>query len=190
MDTTSEVNDTSATGKNELLAHERLDAYRVGLEFMTLAHGLIGRLPKTKGQLGDQLERAAESVLLRMAEGAGAEWRSAEQKRFFRSARGSVLECAAVLDICRIRGVVSADQLTGGRQLLLRLVRMLTKLCREDASRLQRAPRVGPLEGLGENGVEVVDEGEHLLPQVVERTEVAAAQQSTRQDAEPGFDLI
>ena len=111
-------------------AFDRLDAYRVSVEFCVLADGLCRRLPRTKGQLGDQLSRASEGIVLRIAEGAGAAWRSAEQKRFFRSARASAMECAAVLDICRIRGVAQADQLGEGRQLLLRLVQMLTKLAK------------------------------------------------------------
>jgi len=125
------VNDRTRTINPDQLAHERLDAYRVALEFFALAHELTQRLPRTKGQLGDQLARAAESVVLRIAEGAGAEWRSAEQKRFFRSARGSALECSAVLDICCLRRVGSAEQLATGRLLLVRLAQMLTRLCRE-----------------------------------------------------------
>jgi len=121
----------SAAVDGDLLSHERLDAYRVAVEFRGFAQTLIVRLPKVKGQLGDQLERASESIVLRIAEGAGCEWRSPEQKRHFRGARGSVLECSACLDICRIRKVGSADQLTGGRLLLLRLAQMLTRLCRE-----------------------------------------------------------
>ena len=74
-------------------AHERLDAYRVAVEFLDIAEALSKRLPRTKGQLGDQLARASEGVVLRIAEGAGAEYRSADQKRYFRSARGSAMEC-------------------------------------------------------------------------------------------------
>ncbi len=116
--------------KNEQFGHERLDAYRVALEFVELAYTLVRCLPKTKGQLGDQLARASEGIVLRIAEGSGAEYRSADQKRYFRSARGSAMECAAVLDICAVRGVGSPEQLTTGRTLLLRLVQMLTRLAR------------------------------------------------------------
>lgn len=119
----------STTHAGERLAHERLDAYQVALEFLRLAQALVHRLPRAKGQLGDQLARAAEGIVLRIAEGAGAEWRSADQKRFFRSARGSVLECSAALDICRIRRVGDPEQLARGRTLLLRLTQMLTRLC-------------------------------------------------------------
>jgi four helix bundle protein len=107
---------------------ERLDAYRVAIMFAELAHPIGRRLPRTKGQLGDQLERAAESIVLRIAEGAGCELKSADQKRHFRAARGSAMECAAILDICRIRGIGTLVQLDEGRQLLLRLVKMLSRL--------------------------------------------------------------
>lgn len=111
-------------------AHERLDVYRVAVEFLDIATALSRRLPRTKGQLGDQLARASEGVVLRIAEGAGAEYRSADQKRYFRSARGSALECAAVLDICRIKLVGTPAQIERGRSLLLRIVQMLTRLAR------------------------------------------------------------
>ena len=91
--------------RKEILAHERLDVYGVALAFLELVEPLLGKLPRTKGQLGDQLGRASESIVLRIAEGAGAEWRSADQKRYFRNARGSALECASCLDVCRIRRI-------------------------------------------------------------------------------------
>lgn len=108
---------------------ERLDAYRVAVRFSELAHPITRQLPRTKGQLGDQLERAAESIVLRIAEGAGCELKSADQRRHFRAARGSAMECAAVLDICRIRGVGAPERLVEGRGLLIRLVQMLSRLC-------------------------------------------------------------
>lgn len=114
----------------EILAHERLDVYKLALEFRELIEPLLAKLPKTKGQLGDQLCRASESVIQRIAEGAGAEWQSADQKRYFRAARGSALECSSCLDICRIRKVGSAQELACGRQVLVRIVQMLTKLAR------------------------------------------------------------
>ena len=119
---------TNAQLDNVVLAHEKLDAYQLALEFLEVAQKLIRRLPRTKGQLGDQLARAGEGVVLRIAEGTGCEWRSAEQKRYFRSARGSALECAAVLDICRARNVGTAEQLQHGRRLLVRIVQVLSRL--------------------------------------------------------------
>jgi four helix bundle protein len=116
---------------DERLAHERLDVYAVALEFLELLEPLLGKLPRTKGQLGDQLGRASESIARRIAEGAGAEWRSAEQKRYFRNARGSALECSSCLDVCRIRRIGSTEELAQGRRLLVRIVQMLTRLARD-----------------------------------------------------------
>lgn len=115
---------------HDLLAHERLDAYQVALSFLALTQRITQRLPRQKGQLGDQLTRAAEGVVLRIAEGAGAEWRSADQQRYFRSARGSAMECSAALDVCRIRRTADAADLAAGRALLVRLVQMLSRLAR------------------------------------------------------------
>jgi len=118
------------TSRHETFAFERLDAYRLAVEFLAVAQVLTRRLPRTKGQLGDQLARASEGIVLRIAEGAGAEFKSADQKRYFRSARGSALECAAVLDICRVRRIGSTAQLEQGRSMLVRIVQMLTRLSR------------------------------------------------------------
>jgi four helix bundle protein len=119
-----------ATQQNETFSHERLDAYRVATEFLELSQPLERQLPRTKGQLGDQLARASESILLRIAEGAGCSWGSADQRRHFRAARGSAMECAAILDICRVRRVGGPEVHAQGRQLLLRLTKMLTRLAK------------------------------------------------------------
>ena len=111
-------------------AHERLDMYRVAVTFLEIAHTLARRLPRTKGQLGDQLSRASEGIVLRIAEGAGAEWRSADQKRYFRSARGSAMECGAILDVCSVLGVAGRQEIEQGKRLLVRIVSMLTIMCR------------------------------------------------------------
>lgn len=121
------------TNSSPRFGHERLDAYKVALEFIGLAQKLEKCLPRTKGQLGDQLARASEGIVLRIAEGAGAAWQSADQRRYFRSARGSAMECAAILDVCTIRRVGSQQDLHRGRELLLRLAQMLTRLSRAGA---------------------------------------------------------
>jgi four helix bundle protein len=91
--------------KSELFSHERLDSYQVAVEFLDVADSLARRLPKIKGPLGVQIARASEGIVLRIAEGADAEYTSVDQKRYFRSALCSATECAAVLDICRVRRV-------------------------------------------------------------------------------------
>jgi four helix bundle protein len=75
----------------------RLDCYRLAVEFHKMATDLA---PHGSG-LRDQLRRAAASVVLNLAEGHGRLSR-AEQARFALIARGSALECFAVLT-CWVR---------------------------------------------------------------------------------------
>jgi four helix bundle protein len=84
-------------------------------------------LPKGRGRLADQLERAATSVSFNIAEGAG-EFAANEKARIYRIARRSATECAAILDVCRARKLVADARIDVGRDLLVRIVAMLTKM--------------------------------------------------------------
>lgn len=121
------VADHVAANDNRM-AHEKLDVYQAAREFLAVAYRVARRLPRQKGQLGDQLTRAAEGVVLRIAEGAGCEWKSPDQKRYFRSARGSAMESAAVLDVCRLKGGFDGHDLEVGHALLVRIVKMLSRM--------------------------------------------------------------
>ena len=79
--------------------------------------------------LRDQLRRAALSVPLNVAEGAGRV-SEADAARHFAIARGSAMECAAVLDVIRALGAVPEDRHRQGMELLARVGAMLTKMCR------------------------------------------------------------
>jgi four helix bundle protein len=104
---------------------ERLDVYRVGLEFLTLMAPILrGR---GLGALRSQLDRASLSILLNIAEGAGR--RSGPDKAsFYTIARGSATECAGILDALVVRGLVGAGCRKEARTLLIRIVQMLTRL--------------------------------------------------------------
>ena len=52
--------------------------------------------------------------MLCIAESAGAEHKSAQKRRYFRAARGSGFACSAILLICRIRKIGSAELLSRG----------------------------------------------------------------------------
>jgi four helix bundle protein len=107
-----------------VLDTERLHCYQVALEFQVLASAL---LPKGQATLRDQLERASISVALNVAEGAGRRARR-EKRHFYSIARGSAMECAAVLDLLALRQLAPADECRQGRALLVRIVQMLTRL--------------------------------------------------------------
>jgi len=109
------------------LEHERLDAYRVALEFQQIA----ARICRTKGlgALRDQLDRASVSICLNVAEGAGRT-STAEKRHFFSIARGSATECGAALDLLFARGLAVAGDYRRGRVLLVRIVSILVGLMR------------------------------------------------------------
>lgn len=108
-----------------LLDAEKLDCYRVAVEFQAVAARLVPR--RQQAVLRDQLGRAAISIVLNIAEGAGRV-SPADKARFYAMARGSATECAAILDLLWARGLVDASLRNRVRSLLVRLVQMLTKL--------------------------------------------------------------
>ena len=107
--------------------HEKLDVYKLAIEFMARADGIVESLPRGRGYLGDQLQRAALSIVLNIAEGAG-KYSPADKGAFYARARGSVTESAAVLDVCVKLELVVEPVVDENKQLLERLSQMLTKL--------------------------------------------------------------
>lgn len=103
--------------------HERLDVYQTAVEWVSLVQDVADALPRGSGNLADQLQRAASSITLNIAEGAG-EFSGAEKARFYRIAKRSATECAAILDVAKRRASISQDHFAQGRSLLLvKLVR-------------------------------------------------------------------
>jgi four helix bundle protein len=109
-----------------MLGFQRLDVYRCAVRFLGLASSLTGRVPRGQADLVEQFRRAALSILLNIAEGSGKDGRDAV--RFYAIARGSAMECAAVLDAMESLGLVDGAALGEERELLERIVSMLTKM--------------------------------------------------------------
>jgi len=104
---------------------ERLDAYRVAVEFQLLAASIgSGR---RLGALRDQLDRASVSIVLNIAEGSGR-FTPAEKAHFYLIARGSAMECLAALSLLQARSLVAPDGYRRSRSLLKRIIAMLTRL--------------------------------------------------------------
>ena len=105
--------------------HERLDAYNVAIELLSDTDVIARDLPRGRAYLADQLRRAVSSIVLNIAEGAG-EYAAADKARFYRMARRSATETAAILDVCRVLALLDpgAGQACRGR--LLRVDAMLT----------------------------------------------------------------
>lgn len=111
------------------LSHENLDVYQRAIEFLALAVGLIEALPKGNATLADQLRRASLSSVLNIAEGAGKPT-PGEARRHFGIARGSALECGAALDVMRLLRLGEPNTIDRGKDLLVSVVAMLSKMCR------------------------------------------------------------
>jgi four helix bundle protein len=122
-------------GMRKVFDHERLEVYGAAIEFVVLAGRILEGVPRGRSYVGDQLRRAATSIVLNIAEGAGEIYPS-DKARFYRFACRSATECAAVLDVCRRTGLSREDQLDEGRDLLLRIVPMLVRLCKQ----MERGP--------------------------------------------------
>lgn len=107
--------------------HEKLDVYAHAIDFVALASVMAEQLPSGRGYLADQLNRASSSIPFNIAEGAG-EFASKEKARFYRMARRSATECAAILDVCRKLELVEIERYQVGRERLLGIVSMLVAL--------------------------------------------------------------
>jgi four helix bundle protein len=106
--------------------HERLIVYQQALRFAGWVSPLIEEL-SAKLSARDQLDRASTSIVLNLAEGNGK--RSyADRCRYFDTARGSAVECAACLDVLVVRQKLSADRAIEGKAVLLEVVSMAAGL--------------------------------------------------------------
>jgi len=96
-----------------ILDHTKLDVYQRALELLD--------------QLDLVYELIGTSVVLNIAEGAG-EFSPPEKQLFYRMARRSAVETAAVLDILERRRSLPAETLQPARELVVRVVSMLVRL--------------------------------------------------------------
>ncbi|MBW2257189.1 MAG: four helix bundle protein [Deltaproteobacteria bacterium] len=100
--------------------HENLDVYRLAVRVAQWA--AQQGIPAARRHLRDQLVRAADSVVLNIAEGCGQD-PGAARRNHFRIAKGSAAETCAVLDLLDLPGAAE-------RQHELRRVgAMLSRMC-------------------------------------------------------------
>jgi four helix bundle protein len=112
--------------------HENLDVYQLELRFVAWLAALLANVKRRPfdariAEVSDQLDRASLSSLLNTAEGNGRRQRQTRAK-FFDDARGSVTECAASLDALVAKGICPKEDVQEGKEMLLRIASMLTKL--------------------------------------------------------------
>ena len=95
---------------------DTFDAYRIALDGCRSCAPIATAL---SASLRDQLLRASSSVVLNIAEGFGSSSRGVK-RRHYDIARGSAIECVAILDPASAPGVVSAREVVEARSLFVR----------------------------------------------------------------------
>ena len=89
----------------------------------------IPKVPREHSALVDQWRRAAMSIPLNIAEAVG-KTSEADRNNRYAIARGEAMECGAIIDVLRLIEAVPEPELTAAKQLLVRGVGMLSKMCR------------------------------------------------------------
>jgi four helix bundle protein len=79
--------------------------------------------------LVDQWRRAAVSIPLNIAEAVGKTSEGDRNNRYA-IARGEAMECGAILDVVRLIEAMPEPELAAAKQLLVRVVGMLSRMCR------------------------------------------------------------
>lgn len=113
--------------------HERLDVYRLSIEYVAFSYGIAKGLSGIQRPARDQWLRAAQSIPLNIAEGNGKQSLK-DKTRFFEIARGSALECASIHDVLRVCDAIDDESHRHGKSELKRIVSMLTRLIQRSQS--------------------------------------------------------
>ena len=113
--------------------HDRLDVYRLSIEYTSDAFKVCQSLDGLHRHAGDQWLRAAQSIPLNIAEGNGK--RSLKDRaRFLDIARGSALECTAIQDVLIASNGLDIEMNLELKGKLARIVSMLTRMAMKFAN--------------------------------------------------------
>ena len=119
------MNVATAAPEIQQYKFQKLEVYQLALEYLDRIYALTRTFPaEEKYNLTSQVQRAATSIVLNIAEGSTGQ-SDPEQHRFLGLALRSYLETIACLDIAHRRALASADNLNGvrsfGHQLFTKL---------------------------------------------------------------------
>ncbi len=87
---------------------QNLELYKKAQIFHLDCKKLLGNL-KSEKYVNDQLGRASYSIVLNIAEGS-AKISKADRRNYFTTARGSLFECVAILDLFLLEKVIHEDK--------------------------------------------------------------------------------
>ena len=119
---------------------ENLDVYQRALDFVETVENLC-QLLKGKVSYGllDQLQRAALSIPLNIAESTGR-WHKGEKRQFFWIARGSTFECVPIIQVLHRKSLINDQQYAGFYEQLDVIAKMLTNLVKSVEDLRGRVP--------------------------------------------------
>jgi four helix bundle protein len=107
-------------------AHEPLEVYQASLNFMRWFNTLPAGAELTH-RLYRQIDKAATSLLLNLAEGYGRRCEG-DRFKFFETAESSAIKAVAYLDLCVAIAELGSEQRERGIDLLSRIVSMMRAL--------------------------------------------------------------
>ncbi len=107
--------------------HERLDVYRLSIDYVAFSFGIARALGGVNRRARDQWLRAAQSIPLNIAAGSGKQSLK-DKNRFFEIARGSAFECDEIHDVLRVCKAITDESNALGKSNLKQIVSMLNRL--------------------------------------------------------------
>jgi four helix bundle protein len=105
---------------------QNLEVYKKAVQFHLNCKMILGK-KKLEKYVNDQLGRASYSIELNIAEGC-AKSSKADRRNYFTTARGSVFECVAILDIMHQSKDLEEQKYQENLRLADELSRMLYKM--------------------------------------------------------------
>jgi four helix bundle protein len=88
-----------------------LEVYQEGLDLAPQIYALVEKLPAAEQHgLGDQMKRAAVSIVANIAEGYGKKRSTKDFRAYLDIAIGSANEVIALLDVCEKVGCIGPEQ--------------------------------------------------------------------------------
>jgi four helix bundle protein len=123
--------------------HKQLVVYQKAILVVAAVAVLARQVAKVDPWLAGQLRRAAASIALNIAEGAG-EYSRADKARFYRMARRSAFELSAALDIVERYVGIPRRELDPTDSLLDEIAAMLTTMTKKLGTTAEPIPRPRP----------------------------------------------
>ena len=111
-----------------ILRHVRFEAYGYAITLLAKAVGIQMLISRGHGERVDQLRRSLLSIPLNIVERSGRTFQ-AERRRFYTIARGSSLECGAIVEACCVLGFIDNATSRDATWLLVHVVRILSTQC-------------------------------------------------------------